>query len=108
MVGGESGSDEHYRLMTLDDAEYLVLASQAAGCKVHFKQLGLRLAKEQGINSKRGGGEHRAKGGHPDQFPKDLKLREWPANGATVAPQRITIDPVFDPKRWIHFKNESR
>jgi protein gp37 len=44
VVGGESGSRNDSNLMLLDDARYLVEESRAAGCRVHFKQLGTALA----------------------------------------------------------------
>jgi len=78
VIGGESGSRDDTNLMTLDDARYLVEESKAAGCKVHFKQLGTALSIQLGVYAQRGRGEHRAKGGSPDQWPRDLQFREWP------------------------------
>jgi Protein of unknown function (DUF5131) len=74
MVGGESGLRDDTNLMTLEDARNLLEESKAAGSKVHFKQLGTALAIQRGVYSTRGNGEHRAKGGNPEQ---------WPENGLT-------------------------
>lgn len=45
VIGGESGSKKDARLMTIEDAQYLFTSSQDAGCRVHFKQLGTKLAE---------------------------------------------------------------
>ena len=60
VVGGESGARDLVNLMTLDDARYIIESSRAAGCKVHFKQLGAAFAIQRGVYSTRGLGEHRA------------------------------------------------
>jgi protein gp37 len=67
VIGGESGPRNDTNLMTLDDARYLIAESKAAGSKTHFKQLGTALAIQLGVYSTLGEGEHRAKGGNPDQ-----------------------------------------
>ena len=78
VVGGESGAKNETNMMTLEDARYLMSESKAVGCRVHFKQLGTALAIQLGVYSTNGDGEHRAKGGCPDQWPADLNVREWP------------------------------
>lgn len=76
VIGGESGPKDDTNLMTLDDARYLMTEAKAAGCRVHFKQLGAALAIQLGVYSTNG--DHRAKGGSPDQWPADLNVVEWP------------------------------
>ena len=83
-----SGLRDDASLMTLEDARYLLDESNAAGSKVHFKQLGTALAIQRGVDSTRGKGEHRAKGGNPDQWPEDLNIREWPAFPGRVSQSR--------------------
>ena len=103
VIGGESGLRDDTNLMTLDDARYLLEESKAAGSKVHFKQLGTALAIQRGVYSTRGNGEHRAKGGNPDQWPEDLNIREWPA----VSWKNLTEPPEFNRAynsgQWKHY-----
>jgi hypothetical protein len=89
--------------MTLEVARYLMSASKVAGCKVHFKQLGLRLAKELGVYSTMGKGEHRAKGGNPDQWPKELNVREWPDLNAVQYEEPTEFARAFPRAEWRHF-----
>jgi protein gp37 len=104
VIGGESGARDEANLMMLDDARYLVEASKAAGCRVHFKQLGTALAIRLGVYSTRGGGEHRAKGGHPDQWPEELRIREWPEVAPNETADGSAFHPTFDPEQWMRFK----
>lgn len=107
VIGGESGSRDDTNLMTLADARWLIAESQAAGCKVHFKQLGTALAIQLGVYSTDGKGEHRAKGGNPDQWPDDLNIREWP----TVRWKQIgappEFAPAFDGNEWKRFERSA-
>ncbi len=99
VIGGESGSKKDSRLMTLDDAQYLFTSSQDAGCKVHFKQLGTRLAIERGVYAI---GDHRAKGGNLEQIPRNLRKREWPAPTGEIK-YNCNFEPRFDPKGLVKF-----
>jgi hypothetical protein len=95
MVGGESGLRDDTNLMTLEDARNLLEESKAAGSKVHFKQLGTALAIQRGVYSTRGNGEHRAKGGNPEQWPEDLNTREWPdVSGRIWQSHRSSTQPT--------------
>lgn len=103
VVGGESGARDEANLMTLEDAHYLVVASKAAGSRVHFKQLGTALAIRLGVYSTRGGGEHRAKGGSPDQWPEELRIREWPELSSSGAVSDSKFRPAYDPDQCLRF-----
>jgi hypothetical protein len=89
--------------MTLDDARYLISESKAAGCKTHFKQLGTALAIQLGVYSTRGQGEHRAKGGNPDQWPEDLNVREWPKVSWKPVTELSDFSPAYDPRQWTRY-----
>jgi len=103
VVGGESGSKNGTNLMTLDDARYLIEESRAAGCKVHFKQLGTALAIQLGVYSSDGG--HRSKGGNPDQWPEDLNVREWPDFTWARVQEDPTFMKSFLAERGMHFEH---
>jgi protein gp37 len=103
VIGGESGKKEDTRLMTLDDARYLLEESKAAGARVHFKQLGTGLAVQLGVYSTRGKGEHRAKGGNPDQWPADLNIREWPEFVPGTAKDATNFRPNPSFNHPMHF-----
>jgi protein gp37 len=90
VIGGESGSKDDTNLMTLDDARYLMTKAKAAGCRVHFKQLGTALAIQLGVYSTNG--DHQAKGGCPDQWQADLNVVEWPD---------AVTRPYLDPGRFL-------
>ncbi len=100
VVGGESGPKDDTDLMTLDDARYLVESGKAAGCRIHFKELGTALAIQRGVY---GMGEHRAKGGNEDQWPADLRIHEFP--DVTWAPVKDVsgYKPRFDVNAWEHY-----
>jgi len=101
VIGGESGSKKESRLMSLEDAQYLFSSSKRAGCKLHFKQLGTKLAINLGVY---GIGDHRAKGGNLEQIPLDLRKRDWPENITWDVPEGdLDFEPRFDPKKWIKF-----
>jgi protein gp37 len=101
VIGGESGSKKKSRLMTLEDARYLFSSSKDAGCSLHFKQLGTKLAMNLGVYAI---GDHRAKGGNLEQIPVDLRKRDWPENLVWDAPKcDLAFKPRFDPKKWIKF-----
>jgi protein gp37 len=104
VIGGQSGSRNNSDLMTLDDARYLIEESTAAGCKVHFKQLGTALAIQLGVYGKRGNSEHRDKGGSPDQWPPDLNLREWPEVTWKPVSNVSGFRPAYVPTKWKLFK----
>ena len=103
VIGGESGSRDDTNLMTLDDARYLIEESKAAGCKVHFKQLGTALAIQLSVYSTRGEGEHRAKGGNPDQWPEDLSIQEWPEVSWKPVTEPPEFSPAYDPHQWKRY-----
>ncbi len=107
VIGGESGSKKESRIMTEDDARYLFSAGRAAGCKVHFKQLGTRLAQEMEVYASAGNGEHRSKGGNLDQIPPDLAVREWPLSSEGRFAAVSNFNRRFNPKRWMHFRSGS-
>lgn len=65
IVGGESGPQA--REMELDWAREIVDQCQRAGVPVFVKQLGSAWA-----------GSSRSKGGDPDTWPEDLRVREFP------------------------------
>jgi len=90
--------------MTLDDARYLIEESKAAGCKVHFKHLGTALAIQLLVYSTRGEEEHRAKGGHPNQWPEDLNIREWPEVSWKGFTKPAEFSPAYDSREWQHYR----
>jgi len=101
VIGGESGSKQESRLMTLEDAQYLFSSSEHAGCSLHFKQLGTKLAINLGAY---GIGDHRAKGGDLEQIPSKLRVRDWPEDLMWGVPKDDPpFQPRFDPKKWIRF-----
>jgi protein gp37 len=100
VVGGESGPKSDTDLMTLDDARYLIQSGKAAGCRVHFKQLGTGLAIQLGVYAT---GEHRAKGGNPDQWPDDLNIREWPDFSWAPVVDVTGFTPKFEKEHWQHY-----
>lgn len=87
--------------MTLDDALYLVEDSNAAECKVHFKQLGTALAIQRGVYAT--SGDHRAKGGSPDQWPDELNIREWPEILPAPVDHISGLIPNYDSEQRQHF-----
>lgn len=101
VIGGESGSRDDTNLMSLEDARYLVKESKAAGCKVHFKQLGTALAIQFGVYSTEG--DHRAKGGSPDQWPEDLNVREWPEFARGIAANTSAFRAAYGMDQWKHY-----
>lgn len=103
VIGGESGSKDDTNLMTLDDARYLIEEGEAAKCRVHFKQLGTALAIKLGVYSTAGRGEHRSKGGNPDQWPPELNIREWPDVRRLRDPQG-SFSPAHVADKWVHFR----
>jgi protein gp37 len=108
VVGGESGGREETGLMTLDDARYLIEESRAAGARVFFKQLGTALAIQLGVYSTHGKGEHRSQGGHPEQWPADLYIQEYPDPLAVTPRSRAELRPAFDLNVWMHFDARSK
>lgn len=68
IVGGESGSGA--RPMEVTWALETIAAARAAGAAVFVKQLGEHWAKARGA-------KHR-KGGDPEEWPADLRIREMP------------------------------
>ena len=101
VIGGESGSKKDSRLMTLEDAQYLFSSSKQAGCRLHFKQLGTKLAINLGVY---GIGDHRSKGGNLNQIPRKLRVRDWPENVTWDVPEcDLSFAPRFDPKKLIKF-----
>jgi protein gp37 len=101
VIGGESGSKKESRLMTLEDAQYLFSSSKHAGCSLHFKQLGAKLAINLGVY---GIGDHRSKGGNLEQIPPNLRERDWPENMTWDVPKYdLSFEPRFDPKKLIKF-----
>lgn len=101
VIGGESGSKKDSRLMTLEDAQYLLSSSKQAGCSLHFKQLGTQLAIKLGVY---GVGDHRGKGGNLKQIPTNLRERDWPENMIWDVPKgNLSFAPRFDSKKWIKF-----
>jgi protein gp37 len=105
VIGGESGSRDDTNLMTLDDARYLVEESKAGGCRVHFKQLGTALTIQRGVYSTNG--EHRAKGGSPDQWPEPLNVREWPEASWRAIDDVSEFTPAYDSTLWEHYSSAS-
>lgn len=99
VIGGESGAKKEARLMALEDAEYLFSSSKRAGCRLHFKQLGTKLAVDLGVY---GTGNHRSKGGNLDQIPPNLKKRDWPKT-ILKGKHNLKFKPGFDPKELIKF-----
>ena len=104
VIGGESGPRADTNLMTLDDARYLIEESKAAGCKIHFKQLGTALAIQLGVYSTAGEGEHRAKGGSPDQWPEDMNIREWPEVSWKGVAELSEFSPAYNSGQWKHYR----
>ena len=101
VVGGESGAKDETNMMTLEDARYLMSESKAAGCRVHFKQLGTALAIQLGVYSTEG--DHRAKGGFPEQWPADLNVREYPDFVSNSCSAPVSFKPAYAVDFWQHF-----
>jgi hypothetical protein len=82
IVGGESGPKA--RPMDLAWARSLVEQGRAAGVPVFVKQLGARptnsvaLGTEHAVTAPLDSVRHRA-GGDPDEWPADLRIREFPS-----------------------------
>lgn len=77
IVGGESGTGA--REFNIEWARDVIAQCRVAGVPVFVKQLGSRPFQP------RGGGQRieieiSGKGGDPDQWPADLRVREWPGN----------------------------
>lgn len=106
VVGGESGPRDTTALMSLDDARFLVGEGKAV-CPVVFKQLGTALAIRLGVYSTHGKGEHRSQGGHPDQWPPDLRVQEYPDPIAPIPCGPSEFRPAFDPGTWIRFGHKT-
>lgn len=105
VIGGESGSKQDTSLMTLEDARYLISESRAAGCKVHFKQLGTALAVRLGVYDTKL--KHGKQGGNPDQWPEGLKIVEWPDVVSRDYEGPVQFEPRFD-KGWERFEKAAR
>lgn len=103
VIGGESGPRDDTNLMTRDDARFLIEESKAASCKVHFKQLGTALAIQLGVYSTTGKGEHRAKGGSPDQWPENLNISEWPEVSWKPFTEPPEFSPAYDSHQWKRY-----
>ncbi len=69
ILGGESGP--HARPMNLDWVRLLIEQCREAGAKPFVKQLGTVWAREHGAK------DHH--GGNPDEWPEDLRVREYPS-----------------------------
>jgi len=106
VIGGESGSKADTSLMTLEDARYLISESRAAGCKVHFKQLGTALAIRLGVYDTKL--KHGKQGGNSSQWPEGLNIVEWPDVASRDYEGPVQFEPGFDAKRWKRFKNAAR
>jgi protein gp37 len=102
VVGGESGSKDDTNLMTIEDARYLMTQAKAAGCRVQFKQLGTALAIQLGVYST--DGDHRAKGGSPDQWPADLDVIEWPETVCSAYKAPDNFSPLYRSEEWQKIK----
>lgn len=72
IAGGESGPVRRVRSMQLDWVRGLIGQSRKSGAAVFVKQLGTVWARESGAADK--------KGGDPDEWPADLRIREFPAS----------------------------
>lgn len=93
IVGGESGP--HARPFNLEWGRSLVEQCRAAGVAVFVKQLGSRPAEPHHPNDGcelvgQCDGDHPLRlrhnhGGNPDEWPEDLRVREWPAPVAVPA-----------------------
>lgn len=68
IVGGESGPGA--RPMDLDWVRSIIGQCQEHGIPLFVKQLGTAWAKENGAKH--------AKGGDPAEWPRDLRIRQWP------------------------------
>lgn len=88
-------------MLTLEDARYLMSVSKAAGCQVHFKQLGTALAIQLGVYSTEG--DHRAKGGFPEQWPDDLNVREYPEFASSSISAPVNFKAAYAADSWMRF-----
>lgn len=70
IVGGESGMGESIREMKPDWARRVRDACAKAGVPFFLKQMGSRWAKKVGANH--------TKGGDPEEWPEDLRVRQTP------------------------------
>ncbi len=92
VVGGESGALEKVRPFDVQWARSTVADCKAAGVAVFVKQLGTRPYDSARRISITGPGSHaieidlaHPKGGDPDEWPEDLRVREYPAAVAAGA-----------------------
>lgn len=82
IVGGESGSQA--RACNVDWVRALVRQGQSAGVPVLVKQLGAKVAMEASPEHDFGeclrtlGRIKERAGGNPDEWPEDLRVRQWP------------------------------
>jgi protein gp37 len=67
IVGGESGP--HCRRFDEQWARDLIEQAHEAGTAVHVKQMGSVWARQHGV---------KGKAENPDEWPPDLRVREWP------------------------------
>lgn len=75
IIGGESGHETgtyRYRPCKVEWIEEMVKVLQGIGVAVFVKQLGTALSKQMKLSDRHGG--------NIDEFPKQLKIREFPKN----------------------------
>lgn len=73
IVGGESGNDRgkyRYRPCQKEWIEHIIYCGEYLRIPVFVKQLGTHLSKELGLSDRHGG--------DLDEWPKDLKVRQFP------------------------------
>lgn len=88
IVGGESG--HHARPFNIEWARSLVAQCKTAGVRCFVKQLGANVVVDR--NDDVGGGIHclmqkklkDKKGGNPEEWPDDLRVREYPQSCGTL------------------------
>lgn len=85
IVGGESGPEA--RPMYLDWARRIVEDCRSAGVAVFVKQLGANPVGDARL----AGTILDSKGGRPDEWPEDLRVREWPPTTEATAPGELPL-----------------
>lgn len=79
IIGGESG--HHARPFVVDDAREVLRQCRKAGTPAFFKQLGAEPLGSDAATSQRLVMVTDRKGGDPQEWPEDIRVREFPRQG---------------------------
>jgi protein gp37 len=76
IVGGESGAGAKVRPMDIAWARHLIIQCRDLGVAAFMKQTGTVYAKANGYQDR--------KGGDPQEWPHDLRIREYPQDAVSL------------------------